>query len=212
VDPFPLAGVLRRIRRIGDWSQRELAERIGTSKAAVAAAENGTRDLPVSLLARAAAGAGGRLVVVDAGGHELTPMDPGAVRDAGHRRFPAHLDTRYSDEGWWHGPHRYSRRTATYTFDRRRESRDGVRRFTGVVPEDHLRPQPGDSPAERATDRRRAAWGRQDEERRRHLEVVGSTEPDWGTGCTCPAGCELTEERNEDLSHASGCVCRCDVC
>jgi transcriptional regulator with XRE-family HTH domain len=210
VDPFPLAGVLRRIRRIGDWSQRELAERIGASKAAVAAAENGTRDLPVSLLARAAASAGGRLVVVDAEGHELAPMDPGAVRDAGRRRFPAHLDTRYSDEGWWHGPHRYSRRTPTYTFDRRRGSRDGVRRFTGV-PEDHLRPQPGDSPAERAAERQRAAWGRRDEERRRRFRVVGSAEPDWGSGCTCPPGCEYAEGYNEDLTHASDCPCRCDV-
>ncbi len=60
VDPFPLPGLLRRIRRTADWSQRELAQRVGVSRATVAAAERGTRDLPVSLLARIAEAAGGR--------------------------------------------------------------------------------------------------------------------------------------------------------
>ena len=43
-----LAGSLRRIRRLADLSQRELAERSGISKSALAAAEAGTRDLPAT--------------------------------------------------------------------------------------------------------------------------------------------------------------------
>jgi transcriptional regulator with XRE-family HTH domain len=215
VDEFPLPGILRRIRRTADCSQRELADRLGASKATLAAAENGTRDLPVSLLARAAVSMGGRLTVLDASGHELIPMDPHAVRDRGGRRFPAHLDTRYGDGFWWHGPHRYDRVQPTYTFDRDRRRRDDGRAGTGV-PGDHQRPQPGDSPAERAAARQRAARRRQ--EKRRHQLLAasraasGAIELDWGTGCTCPAGCELAEGRNEDLSHASSCACRCDVC
>jgi transcriptional regulator with XRE-family HTH domain len=214
VDDFPLPGILRRIRRTADCSQRELAERIGSSKTALAAAERGARDMPVSVLARAAASVGGRLSVLGAGGDELTPMDARAVHDGAGRRFPAHLDTRYGDQGWWHGPERYSRRRPTYTFDRNREFRDDRRRRTGVPPE-HLQPQPGDPLAERAAERRQAARPRQDERRQRRLEGTraadGSVDLDWGTGCTCPAGCELAEGRNEDLSHASSCACRCDV-
>jgi transcriptional regulator with XRE-family HTH domain len=210
VDPYPLSGILRRIRRIGDWSQRELADRLGMSKATLAAAEAGTRDLPVAVFARAAAAAGGRLAVLDGDGHELGPMDPDAVRDEGGRRFPAHLDTRHGDEDWWHGVYRYSRRQPTYTFDRDRRLRDTWRERSGI-PADHQRPQPGDAPAERAAERRRAARQRADEERRAKLEAAGPSGPDWGTGCTCLPGCEYQEGRNEDLSHATGCPCCCDL-
>jgi transcriptional regulator with XRE-family HTH domain len=209
VNAFPLAGLLRRIRRTADCSQRELAERIGASKSTVAAAENGTRDLPVALLARAAASMGGRLAVLDAAGNELTPMDNGTVRDGGDRRFPAHLDTRHGDEDWWHGPHRYDRQQPTFTFDRTRGARDW-RRHAGT-PDDHHRPRPDDSLTERAAMRQQEARRRREAERRARLAAAGPPGPDWGTGCTCPAGCELTEGRDEDLSHASGCACRCDV-
>jgi transcriptional regulator with XRE-family HTH domain len=209
VDPFPLAGMLRRIRRVADSSQRELAERIGMSKTALAAAETGARDLPVSLLAGAAASVGGRLAVLDASGHELTPMDDTAVRDEGRRRFPAHLDTRHGDEDWWHGPHRYDRQQPTFTFDRNRTERDWRRR--AGTPDDHHRPQPGDSLAARAAMRQHMTWRRQAAERRARLAAAGPTGPDWGSGCTCPPGCEYDEEHNEDLAHAPACRCRCDV-
>lgn len=210
MDPFPLAGLLRRIRRTADCSQRELADRIGASKATVAAAESGRRDLPASLLARAADCAGARLAVVGGDGTELLPMDPDAVRDAGWRHFPAHLDTRHSDEGWWHGPHRYSRQMPSYTFIRDRPSRDGLRRRAGT-PEDHHLPQPGDSPAERAAARERAAWARRQREQEERRPEPGPPAPDWGTGCTCPSECDYAAGSNEDLAHAPACACRCDV-
>jgi transcriptional regulator with XRE-family HTH domain len=215
VPPFDLATALRRIRRRADLSQRELAAALGTAASVIAQAETRRRDLPVSHLLRAAELAGLRVALLDAGGAEVPPMSADPVRDGAGRRFPAHLDTRYGDEGWWHGPERYSRRRPTYTFDRNREFRDDRRRRTGVPPE-HLQPQPGDPLAERAAERRQAARRRQNERRQRRLEETraaeGSVDLDWGTGCTCPAGCELAEGRNEDLSHASSCACRCDVC
>ena len=96
------SGMLRRIRRAADLSQRELAARIGISKSAVAAAESGRAGLDVRVLARAAVLAGLRLVLVDTEGREVVGMDPDAVCDRGGRLFPAHLDTRYGDEEWWY--------------------------------------------------------------------------------------------------------------
>jgi transcriptional regulator with XRE-family HTH domain len=208
VDPFPLSGLLRRIRRSADCSQRELAERIGTSKTAVAGAEKGTRDLMVSAFARAAGLAGGRLTVVDADGVELAPMDPDAVRDAADRLFPAHLDTRHGDEWWWGGDHRPRLRQPRYTFDRDRSWRDG-RRGDGGTPDDHQLPQPGDSLAERAARRQAEARARWDRERDRRRAAEGrSVLVEWT--CECPPECaEL--DIGERPRHAPDCPCGCDV-
>ena len=210
MDAFPLAGVLRRIRRSADWSQRELAREIGASRSTVAAAESGTRDLTVSLLARAASAAGGRLLVVDSDGNEVLPMADGAVRDAGGRLFPAHLDTRHGDEQWWGGPHRPRLRQPRYTFDRDRTWRDGRRGDAGT-PADHHTPQPGDSLAEREAARLTAALrARAAERERRFLEGPRVATPDPFV-CSCPPACEYDEALNPDLTHAPLCECRCDV-
>jgi len=210
MDEFPLGDLLRRIRRTADCSQRQLADRIGTSRTAVAAAEDGTRDLRVSVLARAASLVGGRLTVLDAAGAEVVPMDPGTVRDVAGRRFPAHLDTRHGDEDWWGTEHRPLLRPPRYTFDRDRRRRDG-RRSLGPPSDDHHVPQAGDSLADRAEARQHAARQRRREQRQRRLEQPPSSELDWGTGCTCLPECEYDEERNEDMAHATTCACRCDV-
>jgi transcriptional regulator with XRE-family HTH domain len=209
VRTFDLSAVLRRIRRRADLSQRELAAALGIAASTVTHVEARRRDMPVSLLDRAASLAGLRLALLDTEGTEVDPMSEDAVRDGAGRRFPAHLDTRHGDEDWWHGPHRYDRQRPAFTFDRTRAARDS-RRHEGT-PDDHHRPQPGDSLAERAAMRQQEAWRRWEAERRARLAAAGPPGPDWGTGCTCPAGCELTEGRDEDLSHASGCACRCDV-
>ena len=108
-DGFDPCGVLRRIRRTADLSQRELASAAGLSVSAVAHAEAGTRDLPSRALARAAELAGLRLVLLDADGREVAGMDPDGARDATRRRFPAHLDTQHTDavaDRWAHRPDR----------------------------------------------------------------------------------------------------------
>ena len=104
-----LAGLVRRIRRTADLSQRELAARSGISKTTIAAAEVGSRDLGVTRLALLAEVAGLRLALLDAEGREVRGMDPGGPRDATRRRLPAHLDTQHTDEvadRWAHRPDR----------------------------------------------------------------------------------------------------------
>jgi HTH-type transcriptional regulator/antitoxin HipB len=199
---FDVAAALRRIRRLADASQRELAERIGISKSTVAAVESGSRGLDVRVLACAAELAGLSLALVDANGEPVEGMAPNGVRDRLGRRFPAHLDTRYSDEGWWHGPERYSRSTPWYTFDRSRYIRDRYRSRDGT-PSDHQLPHPGDSPAERADARRHAA-------RLRGIEKA-KLRPEEPFECSCPPECDELDDRSGPPVHAQGCPCGCDI-
>ncbi len=207
---FDLPGVLRRIRRTADLSQRQLAATGDAAKTAIAAAEAGARGLDVRVLARLVRVAGLRLALLDAEGREVAPMDGDAVRDGGDRHFPAHLDTRHGDEGWWHGPHRYDRDPVTYTFDRNRWYRDDRRSRRGT-PEDHQRPQPGDGLADRAAARRAAARRARAEEleRRRAAGLVPPLE--LGVECDCPPACEELDDRSGPPRHAEDCACPCDV-
>src|SRR4051794_7396339 len=156
--------------------QRELAVAVGISASAVASAESGARDLPLSVVARIAEVAALRLSLVDRDGREIAGMAENTVRDSAGRRFPAHLDTRYSEDGWWHGPHRYHRTQPWYTFDRRRDLRDRNRERVGT-PDDHQLPQPRDSPGQRAEERRRARWAAREEERERRVVGGGGSGP-----------------------------------
>jgi transcriptional regulator with XRE-family HTH domain len=208
VAAFDLPGMLRRIRRLADLSQRELARACAVSQATVAQAETGRRDLPVNVFVNAAALAGLRVALVDEEGHEAVPMSRTAVKDRANRRFPAHLDTRYGDEDWWHGEHRYDREQPWFTFDRVRWTRDTWRERTGT-PEDHHEPRPGDSPEERKEQRRREARRRDEEARQRRIALHGRLWKDFT--CTCPPRCEELDDRSGRPVHAGGCPCLCDV-
>jgi transcriptional regulator with XRE-family HTH domain len=209
VPRFDLPGALRRIRRLADLSQRDLALALGVSKSSVGGAEAGTSGMDARILDRAAEVAGLRLALVDEAGDEVSPMAPDAVRDGANRRFPAHLDTRFGDEDWWHGLERYSRLQPWYTFDRLRHTRDQWRSRAGT-PEDHHLPQPGDSPSERRAARQRAARLRNEEDRRRRLASgTARTDQDWG--CSCPPGCDELDDRSGPPVHEQDCPCSCDV-
>ncbi|CAA9542090.1 MAG: hypothetical protein AVDCRST_MAG88-94 [uncultured Thermomicrobiales bacterium] len=206
---FDLCGALRRIRRMADLSQRELARAAALSVAAVAHAEAGTRDLPVSALARAAHLAGMRIALLDEAGAEVRGMRPDGVRDRGGRRFPAHLDTVLSEERasrWEHRPHL---RQPTYTFDRRDPWADAESRARSR-PDDHLVPQPGDSPAERAAARRQEARQRREDERARRV-AAGELRPADPFACTCPPSCDELDDWSGRPVHAEACPCSCDV-
>ena len=207
---FDLAGALRRIRRLADLSQRELARACGISQSSVARAERNGSDLPTGALVRAAAQAGLTLALVDGSGQQVPPMSSQAVRDRANRRFPAHLDTRYGDQGWWHDDHHYGRARPWYTFDRDRRVRDAVRRRVGT-PEDHQLPQPGDSPEERAAGRAAARRRQRDEERERHF-LAGEFRrlPEYFE-CRCPGDCDALDDWSGRPVHAEGCPCSCDV-
>lgn len=206
---FDVPGALRRIRRIADMSQRELARALGSSPSTIGHAETGTRELTVGVLARAATLAGLRLALVDEQGEECAPMRPDTVRDRGDRRFPAHLDTRHSDEGWWHAPHRYDRAQPWYTFDRDRWTRDSFRERRGT-PEDHQLPRSGDSPQDRAAERRRAYWRRQAEDRERRFLAGEFSGIDLGPVCDCPTGCDALDIGERPV-HVPDCRCSCDL-
>jgi HTH-type transcriptional regulator/antitoxin HipB len=210
VSPFDLPGILRRIRRRADLSQRELAAAAGISASAVAHAEAGTRDLPARILARAAELAGLRLALLDREGDEVVSMTAEGARDRGFRLFPAHLDTRYGDERWWYDVHRYDRERPWFTFDRNRQARNAYRRSDGT-PEDHHVPRAGDSPAERAGARRREQLRKAAEERQRRFEAGEFRQlGDWFT-CACPARCEELDDFSGRPVHADECRCRCDI-
>jgi transcriptional regulator with XRE-family HTH domain len=211
VTAFDLPGILRRIRRIADLSQRELAAAAGVSASTIGQAESGARDLPVGRVAGMAQLAGLRLVLMDDQGSEVTPMTDEAVRDMSGRRFPAHLDTRHSDEGWWHDAHRYSRYQPWYTFDRDRGRRDAYRNRRGT-PDDHQLPEPGDSPTDRALARRREYWRRRAQERRRRFLAGEFAAEDIGFSCTCPPRCDALDDRSGRPVHTEGCRCSCDLC
>jgi transcriptional regulator with XRE-family HTH domain len=209
VPRFDVSGALRRIRRLADLSQRELAEQLGVSKSAVAAAESGTRGLDLDVLTRAADLAGLRLALLDGTGEEVTPMDDDTVRDRAWRHFPAHLDTVYSEERWSYFEHRLDRPVPWYTFVRHRAGRDALRGATGP-PDDHLLPQPGDSPAERRARRMQEARRRYGEELHRRREAGELAPPEEWT-CTCPAPCDELDDFGGRPVHADDCTCRCDV-
>jgi HTH-type transcriptional regulator/antitoxin HipB len=202
--------MVRRIRRLADLSQRELSARIGISKSAVAAAESGRAGLDARVLARAAALAGLRLALVDGQGREVPGMDPDAVRDTAGRLYPAHLDTRYSDEGWWHDEHRYSRARVWYTFDRDLGRRNAVRRHTGT-PDDHQLPRAGDAPWERAEARRLARRREREAERQRRFAAGELSGIDLRFDCTCPPRCDELDEGVGRPVHAPECPCGCDL-
>ncbi len=203
-------GSLRRIRRRADISQRELARAPESSNRRRPCRERAAPDLDGSR-----PGAGGRAGGPAAGPArrgrctKSPPMTADAVRDMGNRRFPAHLDTRYGDDGWWHGPHRYDREQPWYTFDRDRRTRDRYRRRHGT-PDDHQLPQAGDSPADRAAAPearatgvpapRSASSGSSPESfsrhrRRLHLHL--------------PSRMRRTRRSVRSPVHAAGCPCSC---
>ncbi len=94
-----LGNALRRLRRVADLSQRELAEKAGVPPSTVARIESAEVQNPqfrtIERLARAAGGA----VTVEPGSADphadataVRPDEP--IGDAAGRRFPAHLDVR----------------------------------------------------------------------------------------------------------------------
>lgn len=94
-----VAGLIRRVRRLAKWSQRELAHELGVSQSAVAKWETGRTCPSARMLARVLGLAQASLAGVSASGDRLRPMKVAAARDAADRRYPAHAYV--WAEGWW---------------------------------------------------------------------------------------------------------------
>lgn len=92
-------GLIRRVRRLARWSQRELAHQLGVSQSAVAKWETGRTSPTARMLLRILELAKLGLTAVNGDGDRVKPMRPDAARDAGDRRYPAHAFV--WAEGWW---------------------------------------------------------------------------------------------------------------
>lgn len=130
-------GLIRRVRRERDLSQRDLAGLLGLSQASIARLETGEVSPRMNVFQRLLRFAGYRVQVVGSEGRIAAPMDPDAVRDRGQRRLPAHLDPapygQFSDL-WriaWQGA---KRQKAKIGYENR-ELRDARRRLFGTLPD-----------------------------------------------------------------------------
>jgi HTH-type transcriptional regulator/antitoxin HipB len=93
-------GLVRRIRRILDVSQRGLAQILEVSQSVVARWETGRTSPRVAVLERMLRLAGVEVTLRDADtGKEVRPMRADGARKHGGSRFPAHTDLRAT--GWW---------------------------------------------------------------------------------------------------------------
>lgn len=97
--PGSVGGLVRRVRRRLDVSQRGLAERLGVEASRVARWETGRTSPQVADLEAVLALVGLRLVAIDEHGELVDPMREDAIRDRAGRRYPAHADLRAG--GWW---------------------------------------------------------------------------------------------------------------
>lgn len=92
-------GMVRRVRRILDVSQRGLAEILKVSQSVVARWETGRTSPRASVVERLLQLARLRVTVHDEDGQEVGPMRADGARTHGGSRYPAHVDLRAT--GWW---------------------------------------------------------------------------------------------------------------
>ncbi|MFC3501528.1 multiprotein-bridging factor 1 family protein [Micromonospora krabiensis] len=104
VGPFPIAGLVRRARRITGLGQRQMARFAKVAPSTVGRVEAGTMTPSLEVLERLLGAAGLYLAVVDQDGRVVQPMgDWEDIRDGAGRRYPSHLNTILDPEPgeWW---------------------------------------------------------------------------------------------------------------
>lgn len=195
VGGLDVSGLVMRVRRICDLSQRDLGDAIGLDHSQIARIESSLRRVDLALLDRILSLAGMRIAILDRDGNEVLPVAPDVLRDNAGRRMPAHLDVRAPYDG----------RTATLLnarYDRpspkawyhHRAIRDR-RRIAGESDADAMQDQPTLSGvAQRERDRH------EDRLQRARHRAVTLLEVD----CTCLGGCW------EGGGCVDECACRCE--
>lgn len=94
---FDISGYVRRVRRLADLNQRELAVLVGVDQSTVSRVEGGGQ-IDVRVFARVLGLARLRLCVVDERGRDVAPMPSDVFHDQAGRRRPAHLDVHAAPE------------------------------------------------------------------------------------------------------------------
>ncbi|HZC69425.1 MAG TPA: helix-turn-helix transcriptional regulator [Jatrophihabitans sp.] len=128
---YPLSGIVRRVRRAADMSQRELAKYAKVSASTIGQLETGAALPSLPVLQRVLNAANCLLVVADADGRLVVPLEVWRdTADGAGRRYPAHLDTILDPEygEWWADGFGLAR--PPETFRRNREYRDYQRRLS----------------------------------------------------------------------------------
>jgi transcriptional regulator with XRE-family HTH domain len=110
-------GMVRRVRRILEVSQRGLAALLGVSQSVVARWETGRTSPRASDLLDLFRMAGLDMVLLDDADEEVEPMRDDGVRTHNGSRFPAHVDLRVT--GWWRPAHVESTMAEYYQWKRR---------------------------------------------------------------------------------------------
>lgn len=129
VQPEAISGLIRKVRRLADLSQRELAHATRVSRTTIGRIEAGSLIPSLDTLLRLLATARLTLVVADEDGRVVQPMRIwDDTRDGAGRQFPAHLDLTLDPTGddWWASV--YGLAKPPETFHRDREWRDAKRR------------------------------------------------------------------------------------
>lgn len=186
-------GLIRRVRREADLSQRDLAVAMGVDRSLVGRWETGEVAPSIAMLERVLSLADLRLAVVvvkDENRGEVTPLRDDGVVDRGRRRFPAHLDV-----GEWVNTVSGEVRPSAA----RRAARDARRHRTGEVPRDH--PSAHELAAARVEARHRRGEALRERRRRLLLARVERGEPGEPQvpDCSCPVECH----------GVAGCVATC---
>ena len=123
---FPTGDYMRKLRRVADLSQRELAEVVSLSRRLIERIETGDADPRLAQVAELFAIVGWRLEVVDHDGGPVQPLRElgGDLRDGADRRYPAHLDVIVDPRRgeWWADG--YGLQSPPETFTRDRDRRD----------------------------------------------------------------------------------------
>jgi transcriptional regulator with XRE-family HTH domain len=99
VGGLDVSGLVMRVRRVCDLSQRDLGAAIGLDHSQIARIESSRRRVDLPLLARILSLAGMRIAILDRDGNEVLPIAPDVLRDNAGRRMPAHLDVRAPSDG-----------------------------------------------------------------------------------------------------------------
>jgi transcriptional regulator with XRE-family HTH domain len=123
VGPYPASGLARRVRRLADLSQRQLAQRCGLSRSTVARIESGELTPSLEVLQRILAVADVYLVAVEDSGRVVRP-------DPGGGRYPDDLAVIVEGEPgvWWADEYGLARPPESFT--RSRELRDARRELS----------------------------------------------------------------------------------
>lgn len=206
VATLDVPGLIRRVRRVSDLSQADLAARLGVCQSTVARWETGVREPSLSMFQHLVALAGFELTVRDpATDQPASAMRSDGVRDRQGRRYPAHLDVLPS----WPSPKSKTRDPDVTQCAPRRAWRDHNRaQENHFVPADHLSADEVNGVLEEWRKLRRRRCQRQAQQRRewaRHEALLrGEPHPDIQEPCCCLDDCFL------DRGCAPGCPCRCE--